>query len=120
MNDNELRNICCSIQILHHVGSTLLGLKVGLAIDARHVASAPPLAYPAPPSAGDPLWYGADSRSRVHEPHGRDTVMFLLSIMQIASIPLGTYMGRPFLPGIRTALTFLQSSKLSAFDGIIV
>ena len=105
MNHYELRNVCCSIQILHHVGSTLLGLKVGLALDARHVASSPALAYPTPPSAGDPLWLGADSRSKTHEPHGRDTVMFLLSVMQIASIPLGTYMGRPFLPGMRTALS---------------
>ena len=30
---------------------------------------------------------------------GVNTAMFLMSVMQLASIPLSTYLGEPFLPG---------------------
>ena len=97
-----LRDICYTNQIVHHVASVIFGLRVGLALDARCSASAPalPSPTPTPPIAGGALKpVTADSRLKVHGPQARNTVMFLLSAMQAASIPLGAYMGRPFLPG---------------------
>jgi hypothetical protein len=99
-----LRDICYTNQIVHHVASVIFGLRVGLALDARYSASASapalPSPYPNPPTAGGALKpLTADSRLKVHGPQARNTVMFLLSVMQAASIPLGAYMGRPFLPG---------------------
>jgi hypothetical protein len=95
-----LRDICYTNQIVHHVASVIFGLRVGLALDARYSASAPALPSSNPPTAGGALKpVTADSRLKVHGPQARNTVMFLLSVMQAASIPLGAYMGRPFLPG---------------------
>lgn len=86
------------MQLVTHLGSVHTALGLGHWLDAKTVTSALKSSAIAA-GASDVLVPPTVGLGIAFKPSAVGTVLFLLLAVQIVSIPLGAYLGAPFLPG---------------------